>query len=104
MSATAMVARQYRLLGAASAAHIAAAGGTRTEDVPVLFDAGGGAAGIDGLLSADSPSITLPTAAVPDRVVRKDDRFEFNSQAWLAREAGQPLRDGEELRVQLKKA
>lgn len=102
--AATMVARQYRLLGAVPAVHVAVAGAVRTENVPVLFKSGGGAAGLDGLLTADSPSITLPTAAVPGRIVKKDDRFEFNGLAWLAREAGTPLRDGEELHVPLKKA
>lgn len=103
-AAAVMVARQYRLLGAAPAVHVAAAGAVRTENVPVLFKAGGGAAGLDGLVMADAPSLTLPTGSIPGRVVRKDDRFEVNGTAWLAREAGQPLRDGEELQVMLKRA
>jgi len=98
-NAAALVERLYRRLGT-PATHTSAASGVATA-VHVIFEAGGGDASIAGLVQGGAPSIKLPTAAVPAGV-RKGDRFEVDGRVWIAREAGQPLRDGAELYVPLK--
>lgn len=97
-----MLAAAYQALGT-SATHTGVASGVQTP-VRVRFMAGGGDVSLDGLLVGDAPSITLPTAALPERRVRRGDGFLINGVAYRAREAGAPQGDGSELLVPLAKA
>jgi hypothetical protein len=84
------------------AVHTSAADGYAT-DLQVLFDTGGGIAGLDLMMQGDSPTVRLSAASLPTGVLR-GDAFTINDVGYVARENGVPLLDGAEWLVPLGKA
>jgi hypothetical protein len=59
---------------------------------------------LDGLLTTSDPHITLPAAGVGRQIDRRDEFvFERRSGTYAAREKGELIRDGAELRVNLER-
>ena len=84
----------YRLLG--DAASYTPAGGGAAVPVHVILDVQGGAAGLDGLMQADGPTLRVQAADVGG-VVASGATFAVGASTWRARERGVPLFDGAEI-------
>ena len=86
---------QYRLLGDA-ASYVPAGGGTAVP-LRVIFDAGGGLGGLDGMMQADGPQIRLQAADVP-AAPAKGATFTLTASGaeWRAREKALPVLEGAE--------
>jgi hypothetical protein len=82
------------------AMHTPRAGGIQSSGL-VLFDQPGMTLVAGDVLATDL-AIRFPTETFPS--VRKDDRFEINGMTYIARENAQPVDDGLEYTVPLKRA
>lgn len=83
-----------------TAVHTPKAGGTAVSGL-VLFDQPGVSL-IAGEILATDLGLRFPAATFP--VVRKDDQFAIAGVSYLARENAQPVEDGLEMTVPLKRA
>lgn len=95
MDAAALTLQAYRLLGRC-AVHTSVQG-VVSRAVPVIVERGAPVS-LGGMAQTDASLLKMPSALAPDGVQR-GDLFDVDGITWRAREAGHPIRDGEELAV-----